>query len=683
MKKKLLIALSPIMLSGEVINLQNVTVTSEREDEIGAKESIAISQRPDISEVLSQNLPQITLSRTSGVGNDVILRGQQRDNIAVVIDDSTIYGACPNRMDPAIMHLSSSAIKDIEVKEGVFDVSQFGSLGGTIHVKNREPEDEFRGEVSGTYNSMGSERVSTQIEGGTENISGNIGYSYDRADQYRDGDGNTFAEQVENIVLGDNLPANDGVRYSDPDMDAYTRQNWFGNLVYRIDDKQKVKFGYFGDYAEDVLYPVFSMDAIKDQTDLYTLKYEGSNLGDFSKKLKINLFQSKVSHDMSNRYRESWEAMPRIHKVESIVTGGKVENSFSTDEVSSTFGVDFMEKSWDGNLYNDKSGDFLYSMIPDVVTKDFAVYGDLKLLKEDLEVTFGTRIDFVEIEAEGLDNIHQFAKSFYGENDSQDYGGVSANIFGRYYIGTLSSLFLGLGQSVRFPNGKELYMNKISKNSEGNPQFSIMGNPDLKETKNREVDLGIESRVFGGSFTAKTFYSDLKDFIYAYNMGTGLGFTNIDASIWGFDMKYSREITKNLKSKIGVAYQRGEKKDPIDGQTDRDLAEIPPLKVISNIHYFEKGFYGVKLELIGAGKPHIDSDNGEKEVDGYFVANLKGNYHFSKNLTLNMGVDNIFDETYSLNNSYIGRGVNSTDSDNIFILNEMGRNFFFNLNYFF
>lgn len=65
----------------------------------------------DLADALSRNSASITLIRGSAVANDVILRGQKRDNINVLMDDAKIYGGCPNRMDPAITHINSDNMK--------------------------------------------------------------------------------------------------------------------------------------------------------------------------------------------------------------------------------------------------------------------------------------------------------------------------------------------------------------------------------------------------------------------------------------------------------------------------------------------------------------------------------------------------------------------------------------------
>ena len=76
----------------------------------------------DLAEALHKNVPSISLIRRSGIANDIILRGQKRDNINVTIDGAKIYGACVNRMDPPTSHVVTHAISDVIVQEGPSDV---------------------------------------------------------------------------------------------------------------------------------------------------------------------------------------------------------------------------------------------------------------------------------------------------------------------------------------------------------------------------------------------------------------------------------------------------------------------------------------------------------------------------------------------------------------------------------
>src|SRR5210317_1923776 len=67
----------------------------------------------DLAEALSRNVPSVSLVRRSGISNDIILRGQKKDNINILIDDAKVYGACPNRMDPPTSHVLTNTIDSI------------------------------------------------------------------------------------------------------------------------------------------------------------------------------------------------------------------------------------------------------------------------------------------------------------------------------------------------------------------------------------------------------------------------------------------------------------------------------------------------------------------------------------------------------------------------------------------
>lgn len=124
------------------------------------------------------------------------------------------------------------------------------------------------------------------------------------------------------------------------------------------------------------------------------------------------------------------------------------------------------------------------------------------------------------------------------------------------------------------------------------------------------------------------------------------------------------------------------KKDKaLSGQTDKDLAEIPPLKANLGVNY-EKGINRIRGEVVAAKAwSSIDSDNGEQDIGGYAVANLKYENRYIKNTVLTIGVDNIFDKTYATSNTYKDLTLVTANSDEVMLLNEPGRYVYFNLKY--
>ncbi|HEX5622908.1 MAG TPA: TonB-dependent receptor, partial [Sulfuricurvum sp.] len=162
----------------------------------------------------------------------------------------------------------------------------------------------------------------------------------------------------------------------------------------------------------------------------------------------------------------------------------------------------------------------------------------------------------------------------------------------------------------------------------------------------------------------------------------------IDARIIGFDLQADYLLNNEWRVESGMAYQKGTKKEVAQldtlatlPQTDTDLAEIPPMKGRVAL-VFDSSINYAMAEWIGARFQTIDSDNGEKEVSGYGILNLKYGHDFQNGFSLMAGINNFFDRTYAVNNSYIGNelitGVSLTDP---LVLNEPGRNFYATLSY--
>ena len=80
-------------------------------------------------------------------------------------------------------------------------------------------------------------------------------------------------------------------------------------------------------------------------------------------------------------------------------------------------------------------------------------------------------------------------------------------------------------------------------------------------------------------FQAKGFYSDLKDYIYQeVNIAGYQSYTNIDAHIYGGDIKAGVDLIYGFSLDGGIAYQRGRKDSYSDNNNDKDLGQIAPLK---------------------------------------------------------------------------------------------------------
>ena len=203
--------------------------------------------------------------------------------------------------------------------------------------------------------------------------------------------------------------------------------------------------------------------------------------------------------------------------------------------------------------------------------------------------------------------------------------------------------------------------------------FNNIESITLDDVKNYEADLGFDKTIGNFNIRPKIFYSVLKDYIY----NTGTKFENIDAKIYGLDISGLYAMTDNLSLDYGVAYQKGKK----DGDfTDKDLAEIPPLKGNFALNYeMDKAKYTAEVVAVDSWN-NFDSSAREQELAGYALFNLKYNNQLHKNIGLTLGVDNVFDKVYNSTNTYQDITYATVGSDRV-LINDPGRYGYVNLKY--
>jgi iron complex outermembrane receptor protein len=187
------------------------------------------------------------------------------------------------------------------------------------------------------------------------------------------------------------------------------------------------------------------------------------------------------------------------------------------------------------------------------------------------------------------------------------------------------------------------------------------------------------------SFTMKTrlFYSKLQDYIYFNSSKMMNKFENVDATIYGFELGGTVYFADTLYLDFGAAYQRGTKDKACEGQTNTNLADIPPLKGNAALNWNYSGDSMATAEVVAADKwRNIDDENGEQELDAWAVLNLKIDHRFSRNIGLIVGIDNVFDETYAVSNTYKDLTLLSVDPDaDVMLMNEPGRYVYANVSY--
>ncbi len=636
----------------------------------------------DIAQALSDSVPSIDISRRSGIANDIYIRGQNRDNISVEVDGTKVCGACPNRMDPPISHILANQIDTIEVIEGPYDVETFGTMSGGIKVKTKAPTQKTHGEVNFGYGSWNYLKVGATASGGNDVLRVLVSGSSESSDQYRDGNGNTMAEQVKvNAAINPADAGLQGAKYQPAyeDMSAYQKRSLMTKAFITVTDNQELRLSYTANRSDDVLYPNSKMDAIYDDSNIYSVEYDINNISDEYKKINLQYYYSNVDHPMGTDYRMSSKdtnvSKPiKTHQLQTTMEGLKLKNNFEVDGHKILVGLDASERTWDG-IYS-KNGKALPNnafktskSIDNSSTKNMAIFAKLDKSFGAFDFSLGTRYDSTEISSDDA------------SMRDNDYTGFNVNLFTTYNLNRDNKIFFGVGKASRVPDGRELYFKQNAPLPAPTGRIKTTGTDTLEQSTNTEIDLGYETDNDAFKFKIKGFYSMLSDYIYYQKNLKNHNFVNLDATVYGLEISGSVYATDDITLDLGASYKKGTKDDVIAGQ-DEDLANMTPLRGNIALNYEYANDSLASFEVVASDKwSDIDSVNGEQALDAWTILNLKVKHAVNKNFDFTLGVNNILDETYAASNTYADLILVTSGAGDIMLMNEPGRYVYTNIDF--
>jgi iron complex outermembrane receptor protein len=668
MKKAFLLTTIVSFGYAQEILLKEVELKAKKEtfkDSLEVRE-VRESSAKDVGEALTK-LEGIWKIRKGGIANDVVLRGFFRDNINVLIDGDRVYGACPNRMDPPAFHVDFSQVERIEIIKGPFDVRHQGSMAGLVNIITKKPEKGFHLKLNASAGSFNFINLSPVVSYADDKLNILVGYSYRYSKPYKDGDGKKITEY-----------ANYKPQFIN--SKAFEINTYWTKLGFKPIENHSVEFSYTKQDARHVLYPYLRMDAIYDKTDRFNMNYQIDGISDTLKSLKFHLYYTKVDHWMDDRYRTSagmglWSMAT---DAKSKAYGGRLEANLG----DLTLGFEAYKRNWDAINYMGMMG--TQYVIPDVDTESFGLYGEYKKnLSDRLRLVAGLRLDTTKTQADSSKantNLYFAYKNTRSTSKTDTYPSGNIQLFYELQKGT--ELFVGLGHSVRVPDPQERYF--ALRRMSGSDS---VGNPELKPSKNTELDLGIKHSTDRALIKAAAFYSYVQDYITVHNQNRvnsvpgvmnsqARSYENVNAQFFGGEVDLRLSLTQELFLFGGMSYVQARKETkPEKNINSSNVAEIPPLKTRLALRY-DKGMYFGEVEtILSATQNRTDTDLREQKTSGYGVVNIKVGGNF-KGFTLNAGIDNVFDKRYFEHLSYL-RDPFTTGVK----VPEPGRTFYVNVSY--
>ncbi|WP_457743657.1 TonB-dependent receptor domain-containing protein [Sulfurimonas sp.] len=656
MKKTIVLSLLTISaLYASEIELSPINVEATTLTDVAQKAQTSA----DVAEALSQSVPSIDMSRRSGIANDIFIRGQKRDNISVEVDGTKVYGACPNRMDPPVSHVLANQIETIEVTEGPYDVTTYGTMSGGLKITTKKPTKKLKGEINLGFGAWNYKKFGATVSGGNDIVHLLVTASQESSDQYRDGDGHTLTEQIKyaGALAGNQYQT----KYED--LQAYDKKSMMAKAFVRTAKNQELRLSMTANRSNDILYVNSPMDAIHDDSNIYSISYNIKNISNKYENINLEYYYSDVDHPMSTEYRNSAlvDANNKTNHMKTTMQGVKLKNKFNLNSYKLLVGLDASQRTWKGEYVNNVTGAFLGASIDNALTKNSAIFSTLEKRYNRFNVKIGARYDYSTVEDDSA--THQ----------SNTYNALNANIFTTYALNKENKIFAGMGQASRVPDGRELYFMKGG---------NTIGTPNLDQTTNQEIDLGYETDNDTFKFKIKAFYSILTNYIYINADKVSNAFSNIDATIYGTELSGSYYINDDMSLDMIASYKRGQKDKALAGQTDKDLADIAPLRgsISLNYEYANNSMATIGVQASDAWSRY-DADNGEQALAGWSILNMKIKHAVNKQFDLTIGANNLFDVTYAQSNTYVDLTLLTAGGGDKILINEPGRYIYTNLDF--
>ncbi|ROR98691.1 iron complex outermembrane receptor protein [Sinobacterium caligoides] len=643
MKKILILGavLSPsVALAGHDLPIEIVEVTGQRIEEPNNAEMTSqapLTQPVQDAGALLRAVNGMEAARRGGRGFEPIIRGQSQNQINVISDGGYSFGSCPGRMDPPTTYVGFDNFDQVTVIKGNRSVIYgAGGSGGTILFEHQRPdfsEKSLLGSVVAGYTSNSDTKsLSANLAMGNDDAFVRVFGEHKTAGNYDDADGNTVSSAFDSdnagIIAGADIGEQDYIEASF--------------------EKAKERDMYFAGNGMDTPY-----------ADSETMRLRWKHSGEilFLDSLEATLYRTDVDHLMDNytlRDRNPMMGSGMAAPTSSETYGGKLLGNIETENSEIKLGMDYLANDRSARMFMDMGKDGSYDMIgaylwPDVEQRQLGVFAewDYQYSEDDL-LRAGLRYDQFTMEATKANETVGMMGSATPQKLYQQFYGTSTNKVENNDVGFVlgwdrslddDKLFsVNVSRSIRNPDTNEAF---IAKQSMGMNPSHWVGNPNIDSEVHQQIDLTLMSDDSERNWSATVFWDNVDDYIERYNVAENTLYRNVDATLKGVELEYGSELSDNLSANIAVSYTRGE-------SDNGPLANIAPLTGRFKLDY-RRDKWGVGSELIVADRQ--DKYNSDVDVDaespGFAVMNLYSHWQAKKQLTVEAGVENLFDKNYA------------------------------------
>lgn len=622
----------------ETVTLSPVTVTGtqqEKANRVTFNPKAALQPLPagDGADLL-QSVPNMSIIRKGGSSGDPLFRGLGGSRLSVNADDQFIYGGCGMRMDPPTAYIHPNSFDKVVVTKGPQTVTQgMGLVSGSVQFIRKDPDfTEKPYNINATLTAGSNDRLDGSLEA---EFGGKYGYvrtniSHNKADDYKDGDGNrihsNFKRDSQMLQLGVTPTENTTI------AGTYERS------------RAKVA------YADRM------MDGSKFDRDAWNIRFTQRNLTPWFSELELRYGKSEIDHVMDTYslrtiYNPAGKQIKNANNPKRNTDTGRLKTTFDWDKLNLQTGLDYLD---DVHVARHERGGDGYSHKPYMPNQSFKQWGI-----------------FTEASWQQTDNQrwvaglrHDQVKAHY------DTARVTDPVL-KHQKFNLNSGFLRWERNT--DNGLKYYAGfGIAERAPDYWERLRSENKAIRAEQNRQIDAGVIWKRPNLHASVSVFGSNIKDFIMMERQGMmNFNVRNINASRFGGEAEVKWTFAPNWEVGTSLAYTHG--KNRTDG---KPLAQTPPLEWNNTLAFDNGKFSAGALWRVVAKQNRYSKGQGNivgQDIgasSGFGVLSLNAGWKFSKYATLQGGVDNVFNKTYA---EFVSRGGDPSAGTQTMRVNEPGR----------
>lgn len=248
--------------------------------------------------------------------------------------------------------------------------------------------------------------------------------------------------------------------------------------------------------------------------------------------------------------------------------------------------------------------------------------------------------------------------------DSVSYNELSPKIAFDFKADDSTNYFASYGHSFNPPGLYMLYRSTTYTGDYGTSSAPTFANPNLDPETSDTFEIGMKKKVNDKTDLGITLYyvktdDKITSVQYSkteeYPKGYKLNENVDEGKHYGIELEVTHKFDENWDAYFNYAWQQAKNTDGKTSVEETDY-NVPKHLLHAGVSYTKDKFNGILECQYVSERQAPDAVTGEYESqDAFFIVNTALNYKLSKGMTLQFGIDNIFDKEFYCSEATSGR----------------------------